>query len=87
MSNTERIRERLQFGLSDRLGKALEASDISSHEMAAHLNMSRTTISNYINGRTEPRVSIIRDWAAYTGAPVEWIVQGQFPEDSDVTER
>lgn len=63
-----------EFTQGDRLRKSLEVSGISSNDMAAHLHMSRTTVSNYLHGRTEPRVSIVRDWAEYTGAPVGWLL-------------
>lgn len=67
---------RLAFDKSDRLSKALKLGKVSSNEMAAHLDVSRTTISNYINGRTEPKRSQIRDWALRTGVPMEWLETG-----------
>jgi len=75
------IEDRLTFGKSDRLNKALEFSGISSNEMAEHLDVSRTTISNYINGRTEPKRSTLRDWAMRTGVPLEWLESGKFPTE------
>ena len=68
---------RLAFDKSDRLSKALKLGKVSSNEMAAHLDVSRTTISNYINGRTEPKRSQIRDWALRTGVPMEWLETGE----------
>lgn len=71
--------DRLSFGRDDRLAKALRLANISSNEMADHLEMSRTTISNYINGRTNPKRSIMRDWAIRTGVPLTWLETGQLP--------
>lgn len=75
------IEDRLTFGKPDRLNKALEFSGISSNEMAEHLDVSRTTISNYIHGRTEPKRSTLRDWAMRTGVPLEWLESGKFPTE------
>lgn len=67
---------RLEFGRPDRLDKALKVAGLTSIEMAAHLGVSRTTISNYTNGRTEPSRSVLRDWALKTGVPLEWLETG-----------
>jgi len=77
-----RIEDRLTFGKPDRLNKALEASGVSSNEMADYLDVSRTTISNYINGRTEPKRSTLRDWAMRTGVPLEWLESGKLPTET-----
>lgn len=68
---------RLEFDKSDRLAKALRLAAITSNEMADHLDVSRTTISNYINGRTQPKRSVLRDWALRTGVPLEWLETGK----------
>lgn len=75
------IVHRLEFDKSDRLAKALRIGGISSNEMAEHLDVSRTTISNYINGRTEPKRSVLRDWAMRTGVPLEWLEDGHLPSE------
>ncbi|WP_166789573.1 helix-turn-helix domain-containing protein, partial [Cryobacterium fucosi] len=72
----EHPQSRLSFDKSDRLAKALKIAGISSNDMAEHLHVSRNTISNYINGRTEPKYSQLRDWALFTGVPLEWILDG-----------
>lgn len=55
---------------------ALEHADISVNEMAEHLDLSRTTISNYLHGRTKPGRSDLRYWALKCGVPFDWLVQG-----------
>jgi len=67
---------RLQFDKSDRLAKALKIANITGIEMAEHLGLSRTTVSNYINGRTTPSRSLVRDWALRTGVPFSWLENG-----------
>lgn len=74
---------RLAFDKSDRLGKALKVGGVSSNEMAEHLGVSRTTISNYINGRTEPKRSQLRDWAFKTGVPLSWLEHGEIGDGTN----
>lgn len=68
--------ERLQFDLADRLRKALRTNNIGVQEMADHLRVSPTTVSNWINGRNRPRERDLRDFALRTGYPVEWLRDG-----------
>ena len=67
--------------VGDRLHKALDSAGVSVQEMADHLVVSRTTVSNYIHGRTTPTRSTLRDWALRTGVPLHWIITGQAPQD------
>lgn len=67
---------KLAFGQPDRLGKALEVSGVSSNEMAKYLGVSRTTISNYINGRTPAKRQTLVSWALRTGVPIAWLEDG-----------
>lgn len=79
MSTAHSIQQRFEFGMPDRLGKALDVAGIASGDMADYLGVSRNTISNYINGRTEPRKQTLRLWALRTGAPLEWLQTGIWP--------
>ena len=72
---------RLAFDQSDRLAKALKIAGVTSNDMAEHLHISRNTVSNYITGRTEPKYSVLRDWAMFTGVPLEWITKGVDPDE------
>lgn len=74
---------RLAFGQPDRLGKALDVSGTTSMEMAEYLGVTRTTISNYINGHTDPKKQTLRLWAMKTGVPLEWIETGELPTNPD----
>lgn len=70
---------RLEFDLADRMRKALRVSDVSVQEMADHLEMSRNTISSWINGRNTPRRRDLRDFALRAGVPLDWLQTGETP--------
>lgn len=67
---------RLAFDMADRLRRALRISGVSVQEMADELDVSRNTVSNWINGRGEPRRRDLRDFAMKTGFPMEWLRDG-----------
>lgn len=73
----------LEFGLSDRLAKALNVSKTSSSEMAEALDVTPTTISNYTSGRTRPRKPVVQAWALKTGVPISWLETGVTPGGGD----
>lgn len=80
MGNTQAtLREQLQFSLGDRLAKSLHVAGLTSQDMAEALEVSRNTVSNYINGNTQPRKLYLREWALKTGVPLEWLETGEFP--------
>ena len=73
----------LEFGLGDRLSKALAVANINGLDMAEHLGVSRQTIGNYTSGRTRPNRATLRTWALKTGVPLSWIETGVIPDDDD----
>ncbi|MEV8339250.1 helix-turn-helix transcriptional regulator [Leucobacter sp. NPDC077196] len=82
MGNTQlNLKDKLQFGLSDRLAKALDVAGMSNQEMADCLGVSRNTISNYTHGNSSPRKLYMREWAMRTGVPLEWLETGSFPNE------
>lgn len=68
--------------LGDRLAKARRTADVGSAEMAGLLDVSRTTISNYESGRTEPTARVLRIWSDVTGVSVDWLLETDEDEDS-----
>lgn len=66
-----------EFDLGDRLGKALRVAHISNQDMADYLGVSRNTVSNYINGRGEPKRATLLLWALRTGVSLTWLQTGQ----------
>ncbi|WP_298227629.1 helix-turn-helix transcriptional regulator [Gryllotalpicola sp.] len=79
----EKLREQLAINQGDWLRKALGLHDVSSNEMAEYLGVSRTTISNYLNGRTKPNRATLREWAIKTGAPLVYLQTGALPDNPD----
>lgn len=62
---------------------ALEYGNVSVTEIAAELGVSRTTISNYLHGRTPARRSDLVVWALRCGVPLDWLLDGSTePEKS-----
>ena len=49
--------------------------------MAEYLGVSRSTISNWINGRVVPSRQSLRLWALRTGAPFMWLETGYVEND------
>ena len=72
--------ELLRFSQGDRLRKSLQLAGISSQEMADYLEVSRNTVSRWINDEREPNRSFVRLWALRTGVPMEWIETGSVNE-------
>ena len=73
--------ERLEFDRSDRIRRALRVSGVSVQEMADHLEVSRNTVSNWINGHSSPRPRDLRALALRTGFPFSWLETGEAPHD------
>lgn len=69
------------WDLADRLRKSLRVADISVQDMADYLDVSRNTVSAWINGRTPPSTQSIRLWALATSVAYEWLKDGTEPGD------
>lgn len=67
------------WDLADRLRKSLRVSGVGVQEMADYLEVSRNTVSAWINGRTPPSGQSIRLWALRTGFPHDWLRDGVEP--------
>lgn len=64
---------------------ALEARGIGVIRLAGKMGVSRTTISNWLNGRTQPRLNDLRAWAIETDVPLEWLTDGVVIPPADLT--
>lgn len=82
---TEQIAEPVvpQFELPDRMRRALRHADVSSIEMAEYLEVTRHTISNWINGHTRPRPAELKMWALRTGVDYKWLITGASRQVAD----
>lgn len=71
-----------RFELRHRMALALEHGGLGVQEMADELDASRTTVSNYLHGRTQPRKPTLRVWALRCGVPYSWLITGEEPRDT-----
>jgi transcriptional regulator with XRE-family HTH domain len=62
-----------EWDLADRMRKSLRHAGIGVQEMADYLEVGRSTISSWINGRITPNAQTLRLWALRTGVPYEWL--------------
>jgi transcriptional regulator with XRE-family HTH domain len=65
-----------RWDLADRMRKSLRVSGISVQEMAEYLDVDRSTVSTWINGRIEPSVQTAKLWALRTGVPYTYLCHG-----------
>ncbi len=54
----------------------LRESAISTAEMAAYLDVDRSSVSNWLSGRIFPSAQTARLWALRTGVPFSWLCHG-----------
>lgn len=71
----------LELNLADRLRKSLRFSAMSVAEMADLMEVHRNSISGYLAGRTRPSNLALRFWAATTRVPLQWLLEGVWPEN------
>ena len=66
-----------EWNLADRMRKALRDAGIGAQEMADYLGCSRTSVSNWTNGRIDPDTRTLRLWAMKTGVSYDWLTEPQ----------
>jgi transcriptional regulator with XRE-family HTH domain len=62
-----------EWTLGDRLRKARIWAGLTTDEMAAELDVTTRTVTNYESDHTRPRRPVIALWALRTGVPFEWL--------------
>jgi transcriptional regulator with XRE-family HTH domain len=62
--------------LRHRLRIAREFAQLEQEQLADLIGVSRTTISNTENGRSQPRRIVLNAWALSCGVPIQWILTG-----------
>ena len=65
-----------EWTLADRLDKSLRVRGISVAAMGEALDVSRDTVSRWINGRTKPSKPHLWFWAILTGVDHGWLETG-----------
>ncbi len=63
-----------QWDLADRMRKALREAGLGVQQMATYLDVDRSTVSTWINGRITPSTQTQRLWALRCGVPYEWLI-------------
>jgi transcriptional regulator with XRE-family HTH domain len=74
-----------EFDLADRMRKALRHAEVSSQGMSEYLEVSRHTVSNWLNGHTRPRPAELKMWALRCGVDYRWLVHGISTPDAVYT--
>lgn len=74
---------RFEFDQADRLRRALRVSGIAVNDMADYLQISRNTVTAWINGRNKPRRRDLAAFALRTGFPLSWLETGMAPVSED----
>jgi transcriptional regulator with XRE-family HTH domain len=74
---------RPEWDLADRMRKALRESGTGVQEMADYLDVSRTAVSTWINGRIRPGTQTLMLWAQKCGVSYDWLVSGTCPKGGD----
>lgn len=69
--------------LGDRLRKSMKAQGLTVGDMADYLELHRNTISGWLADRSRPMKVFLRLWAEKTKTPLEWVVDGNWPECTD----
>lgn len=69
-STSERVPE---WDTADRMRKALRDASIEIRDMADYLGVSRSSVSNWINGRIRPSKQTLRLWSLRCGVPMTWL--------------
>lgn len=64
------------WDLGDRMRKSLKVAGISVNDMAARLEVTRETVSTWINGRHRPTAAVLLVWADATHVPYSWLRDG-----------
>lgn len=84
MQQTEQ-QSMFEFDLADRMRRTLRVSGVTAQEIADYLGVSRTSVSNWINGRVTPSRQTLMLWALATEYPLSWLESGVEPDPSEPT--
>ena len=71
-----------EWTMADRLRKAREMIGMDQIEFAEHSGISRTSITNYEQGKRAPKGLYLRAWSEATGVDAVWLETGKAPTDA-----
>lgn len=70
----------MAFG--DKLREALEQKDIRQVDFAKKMNVSKSSINNYVTNRELPNIILVRDMAEELGVSIDYLLDYQPNPDS-----
>jgi len=62
-----------EWDIADRMRKSLRHAGIGVQQMADYLDVDRSTVSTWINGRITPSTQTLRLWALRCGVDYAWL--------------
>jgi transcriptional regulator with XRE-family HTH domain len=65
-----------RWDLADKMRKSLRHAGLSVQDMADYLDVDRSTVSTWINGRIDPSSQTMKLWALRTGIAYTWFCHG-----------
>lgn len=66
-----------QFDLADRLRKSLRINGLEIQDIADRFEVSRNTVSRWINGNSVPKTYVLKQWALWMNVDADWLISGQ----------
>lgn len=73
-----------QFLLGHYMRLSMDSAGLTVEDMAERMGVSRTTVSRWLNNRSEPRRGELLAWAQLTDVPVWWLQNERNPrQDGD----
>ena len=65
------------MGFSERLKEVMDEKGYTNYRVAKELNLSATTLSNYLNERTKPDITKLEVISRYLGVNRKWLISGE----------
>jgi transcriptional regulator with XRE-family HTH domain len=72
-----------QWTVGWRMQRALGHAQMSVEQMAQELDVSRGTVSRWLNDRGPVKGLYLRQWALLTGVPFDWLRTGAVPRAAE----
>ena len=74
------------MGFSERLKEVMDEKGYTNYRVAKELNLSATTLSNYLNERTKPDITKLEVISRYLGVNRKWLISGEGEQERLVAE-
>lgn len=65
--------------LPERMKRSRHRMGWDQDEIGNYLGVHQRTVANYETGKTEPKLALLKAWAAITNVPLDWLVFGSQP--------